>query len=570
MDDMTAFEQQLAAGFRDLMGPSEPVDDAAIFASASAAASSRRSFGAVFGATRLALAGAVVALVAGFLMVGLLTQPSDDQGLGIGASPTATASPAASPAAKPSPAVEGSAQRLDDGPFLPAVLPEGTDWGESGSGIPEGQSRWVRISGGPERLPFMEHALPGPDGPLLFDIGGGAHPCRSIPDRIRVPGDDRDRGYCPNGPDLWGSTNALDWEPLELPVKAHVASLTLLDGTYWLATKRPTELWRSTDVETWEQIDLSALQQVGSLGLDWELELGLPITSGGRTVVPLKYTALDADRLLGQDEDGFAFPQPTSEAGRYRIKMARQTKTTDEGVVLITEDGAGLVFERPGGAVLATLDEVDLGFVEAWSMNREIVDRGLAVIDGMTARPTSLVAAHFPSGPWNAEPPAVVSTPDGFRALLLDGRDGTLAAWDSADGTSWAPSDAVEFDEPVEYLEHSALLTGPRLFAYAPFPQDVVWHSDDGRSWQDRPISAGTRPWGPAEIVYRNDRNVVELLVDDYPLVIPGLTWDPEARDLAGNRIATLGDTIFIWNGYRDGLVERELWVIERWEPGGD
>ena len=39
MDDMNAFEQRLSAGFKGLMGPSESVDDAAVFAAVRASES---------------------------------------------------------------------------------------------------------------------------------------------------------------------------------------------------------------------------------------------------------------------------------------------------------------------------------------------------------------------------------------------------------------------------------------------------------------------------------------------------------------------------------------------------
>jgi len=524
----------------------------------------------MFSATKFVVAGAIVALFGGFLVAGFLTtQPSDDRLPAVGASASATSEPSPTE----SPADDRSTQRLDYGPFLPAVLPKGADWGGSGSGLATGQSRWVHITGDPKTLPFMEQVLPGPDGLLLFDTGGGAHPCSTVPKRIRAS--DRSRGYCQNGPDLWRSDDALTWEPLKLPVKAHVASMTLLDGTYWLATKDPTELWRSGDAEQWERVDLSALEPTGPRTLDWEAELGTPATSNGRTVVPVKYRALDAGRLLGQGELALAWPEPTETPGHYRVKVAYQTRIGNEGEVLIEEDDSGVVFTRPDGSLIARLDGVDLGFVEAWSRNHQIAERSFALIDDMAAVPASVAGSIPPAGPWKAEPPAVLATPDGFRAYLLDDRDGTIATWHSADGTTWAPGDAVSLDGPIEFVGSDGSVHGPRILAVG---SGQLWRTEDGGTWEPTVLGAQRLPWGPADIEFRTDRNVLEISVEDttgqvgtkgewYPLVIPGLTWDPEAGDPDGIRIATLGDTIFLWIGYHDGLVDRHLWVIERWEP---
>jgi len=79
MTDMNAFEQQLSAGFKGLMGPSEPVDDGAIFTAITATQSPAWRVRPLFSATRFVVAGIIVALVGGFLLSGVLTTPDDDQ-----------------------------------------------------------------------------------------------------------------------------------------------------------------------------------------------------------------------------------------------------------------------------------------------------------------------------------------------------------------------------------------------------------------------------------------------------------------------------------------------------------
>ena len=79
MDEMTAFDQQIAREVLREAGPSEPVDAAAIFSSmATATQSPKWRFQTMFSATKFVVAGVIVALFGGFLLAGVLTQPSDE------------------------------------------------------------------------------------------------------------------------------------------------------------------------------------------------------------------------------------------------------------------------------------------------------------------------------------------------------------------------------------------------------------------------------------------------------------------------------------------------------------
>jgi hypothetical protein len=80
MDDMNAFERQVA--FEVLRGaaPPRPVDVAAVFAAIPTATRSPRwRFQSMFSATKFIVAGAIVALFGGFLLAGVLTQPSEER-----------------------------------------------------------------------------------------------------------------------------------------------------------------------------------------------------------------------------------------------------------------------------------------------------------------------------------------------------------------------------------------------------------------------------------------------------------------------------------------------------------
>jgi hypothetical protein len=107
MDDMNAFERQVARDALRDAGPSRPVDAAAIFArSVPASGSLGRRFQSLFGATRLAFAAAVVALFGAVLFLGLVANREDEsQLLQPGASPTAETEPTDVPAASPEPSM---------------------------------------------------------------------------------------------------------------------------------------------------------------------------------------------------------------------------------------------------------------------------------------------------------------------------------------------------------------------------------------------------------------------------------------------------------------------------------
>ena len=79
MDDMNAFERQLSAGFKGLMGPSEPVDDAAVFATVTTTRSPRLSPGFAFSAAKYIMAVGILALFGGFLLSGFLFTPEVDE-----------------------------------------------------------------------------------------------------------------------------------------------------------------------------------------------------------------------------------------------------------------------------------------------------------------------------------------------------------------------------------------------------------------------------------------------------------------------------------------------------------
>ena len=93
MDDMNAFERQVVGQIHRFVGPSRPVDDAAIFTAITTTQSPKWRFQAMFSATKFVVAGAIVALFGGFLLAGVLTQPRGDEVApgAVSPSPTTTA-----------------------------------------------------------------------------------------------------------------------------------------------------------------------------------------------------------------------------------------------------------------------------------------------------------------------------------------------------------------------------------------------------------------------------------------------------------------------------------------------
>ena len=121
MYDLHAFERQVAAEALRMAGPPERVDDAAIFTAISATRSHSWRLQSMFSATKLVLAGAIVALFAGLLVTGVLPPPSE-RAAAPGAVGTADGSPTASLSPTPSPDAvdphyEATASlRVDPGP----------------------------------------------------------------------------------------------------------------------------------------------------------------------------------------------------------------------------------------------------------------------------------------------------------------------------------------------------------------------------------------------------------------------------------------------------------------------
>ena len=90
MDDMTAFERQLAAELGRMAGPGRRTDAMAMVRAVSTP-SSRWRFQSTFDALKFVVAGVIVALFSGFVLIGVLAQPPSEESVpGVGASASAS------------------------------------------------------------------------------------------------------------------------------------------------------------------------------------------------------------------------------------------------------------------------------------------------------------------------------------------------------------------------------------------------------------------------------------------------------------------------------------------------
>jgi len=185
MDDMNAFEKQLAGEVERAFGPPHPVDVSAIVHDATTQSPKWR-FQSMFSATKFVVAGAIVALFGGFLLSGVLTQqPSDEMAP---AAATTSGPGAFSPAGSLGEArYSHTATRLPDGRVL---VVGGEYFGEEGDTI--------ALNAVPAEVWDPATAAFNSAGPLIKARSG--HTATSLPDgRVLVVGGyayDECDGYC--------------------------------------------------------------------------------------------------------------------------------------------------------------------------------------------------------------------------------------------------------------------------------------------------------------------------------------------------------------------------------------
>jgi hypothetical protein len=388
---------------------------------------------ATFDATRLAVAGGIVALFGGILLAALLaTQPDAETDPAVGS----TATPEAT-----------STQPVQ----LPAEIPEGVESGMLDTTL--GPARWVHVRGDATTLPSGLRPVP---------VNGGGY--------ITLDGSEAQ----PPQP-LWRSSDLIDWapEPLPMAMEAPNGKLTLADDAAWLKTSEPAALWRSEDSLAWTEVSLDRLAAPAPVG-PWRLELDDPLASDGVTVVPFSHSP---DHVLMLTELG-GYCCTGGEDGVYRLSSDRGENL---GAVRFEDTGSGLrVIDAEDGTELAFLDGATLEFIELLASDMGIpAIHGLGVVVG-----DELVDVGLPRAISEQSQLEFVVDDAGFAAYGL-GQDGLVHVHRSEDGREWMETDIIG-DDPGEPTEIVGLYKYPwqGSVVIESEPHVTEWTLGDGATWE--------------------------------------------------------------------------------------
>lgn len=500
----------------------------------------------MYSVTKLVVAGAIVALFGGFLLAGVLTPPREEAAPAIGAT--------ASPLPTPTRPVE-----------LPAEIPEGIASGTLDT--PLGAARWVYLSGDPETLPDILQPIPVPGGYVTFDEASQYGPCPTA------------SGSCIDPAELWFSPDLIEWTRRQLPVEADFPQLTVAGGEFWLTVADELEdrtafelpaLWRSTDALEWEAVDLSGLEAPLPTAIEW---LASPVSgvavSGDAILVQMGYRAQVGKSLLGLPLRPEGEDRTGDYAGLERIDgetfRVLGPYGDEHGRVRFEEIDGGLrVIDDETGAELTIVEGIDMDFIGRWTAFYGYpAEYRLALLRGdrvdMVQLPGAAVAG------WSF---ALLGTDDGFMALR-SGPEGETQVWTSPDGLAWA-HDGLLGDDPGEPVA-DGVWSGPDGLIAGSYDEanDVLelWRTSNGIDWQHHV--------GRGDGVVQLEAGWVEL-VDGGLAFYPGDAEDPtlvDTTDLDVNLESLLdgrgpvrmsANTIAYTDGYYQ---QREHWIITFDDP---
>lgn len=471
MDELQPFERQVAAEVVREMRPSRPVDAIAVIAAVGAAHPPSRRPWSMFGAAKLVVAGAIVALFGGLLLAGVLTQPtSDSQPAGLD-----TTSPDVSPSMS----------------FrLPAVIPDDVESGTLDT--PSGPARWVHLSGEWSTLPLLGQALPWPGGIAVFEPPEGVQEGR--PAR------------------LWVSADGIDWqvEPLPFLGDAEPISLTFVDDVYWLHANScgagwiPPDLcaggdrlWTSSDGWTWDEIGLDGLGPFEpSVFLDRLPAFAPPVTAGDLTLaVATSVGDFDDLSVMFHEHPGACDSGPLRSVGDGRYQL-----NCDQGmgpVMRFEETDTGLrVIDDGSGEALGEVPAADMTYIR-WLSGEErgpmaeerwfAIQRLFRITDG-TIAPIDV--------PWSQyDYTELFAIDDQMFAFVLDIEADNVAdvtVYRCGDGRSWTDLGQAGFvgGDPEDLVG-----VGPSGITSVPggivLDYSVPQETADGTEWLAAPESPG-------------------------------------------------------------------------------
>jgi hypothetical protein len=431
----------------------------------------RGRFPSMLSATTFVVASAIVALVGGLLTSGILTTQPEDVG------PIPIVGATMTPEATTTRPIE-----------LPTRIPKRFDSGRLDT--PLGKVRWVHLNGDGEGLPEAITPIAVPGGFVSLDRGGtGFGPCAA--------GD-----VCETSATLWFSPDLLEWTQRPLPDDAKTAQLIRAAGSYWLLMSAdwPAEdgsfddptLWRSSDALEWEPVDLGPIAPDGPDGIGWRPSFGVVASVGRTDAVAMTFEARTAASFLGLTGSDGADQWVSLVAlggGRYE---AFGGYGAERGVIRFEPVDGGLrVIDDQTGAQLKELAGVDMSFIERWSTNGDpvksastgnptmhipIEHRIGVVVDG------ELTSVELPGSGPGGRSFGLVGSAEGFSAIQLR-PDGSLQSWRSPDGVTWTAGEQVG-DDPDEPHDVMGLSEGPEgLLALDP-TQRIRWTTTDGVDWR--------------------------------------------------------------------------------------
>jgi hypothetical protein len=548
MDDETAFERQLAKGMQGLMGPSEPVDDAAILAVITSTPSPKWSAHAMFGVVKFVGAAVIVVLVGGLALDGVLLTQTDDGSLPVGASPSS----------------DPQATSQDEGlqPTMGTDIPAGAESGVIATLL--GPVRWVHLSGDASSLPM---GLPFADGGKFVALEEGYD----------------DEGT-DTGPRRWTSPDGLHWmsEPLAIPVSTNSARFTV-DGVWsWLTTFGPGSLWRSADDVTWESIDLSGVEPAGPPRLAWDVEISNVASAGSLTAVEVTFTAREPSPDWPSDpsrvtelEPGLFSIAPRLPEGTPRLLRFEETPP---GVRLI---------EEGDGTELAMLDGFTLDFAREWVLNGPPVERLVGRVVGDQVVPIA------GPGPVISEAEiTMVGASEGIIALALADPRGPGVAW-RLDDRGWTRLGEWDITDPgpggsfgvgsAKERLHSDVAGGGLFAVYDGAGTSVRkgWRSSDGVHWEQAldswpkgglmAIRTGYLglQWDPQRgrgTWWASTAGISWIPQDLSPTGLTPDRWSEGEEGDPSWLLGVVGDTAFIFLDDRAG--NRDVWVLGFEAPG--
>ena len=361
-----------------------------------------------------AVAAAVLVLIGGF---GLLTRGQNDTD----ESPVVNqVEPEESPIVDPvepeeSPIVEPEEPTVDgdgegEAPWSTEDLPQGAESGTLAT--PLGAASWVRLSSDEGKLPDSGQAIPWLSGFVIFQ-------------------DAR----------LWISDDGIEWrgEPLPLDPATEDATLTLVDGVYWLMSSDPSGLWRSNDGATWNEYDPTGLLPSGPSGLFWLTYYTPPVTAGE---LRLSYATSEAnfpfheylpllidDYEPSSDRDEGCRTFRKLESGVFQIVGHQGDQPCPHELALRfekTETGLR-VRNNATGTDLGEILGADLSHIEQLTQGGDIFEKRALIIGDSEITPVEV--------PWTGWVDALFGAREWIYAYVRDQTGMTV--WRTSDGRSW-------------------------------------------------------------------------------------------------------------------------------------